>query len=474
MTKQPAMITMGIVFLACICSAQAADAPAPIELKQGDRVVFLGDSITQQGSKRGGYVTRVAQALAERKKDLGISVINAGISGHKVPNLQALLQRDVLAKKPTIVVIYIGINDVWHSARGRGTPRAAYEKGLRDIIARIAAVKARVVLCTPSVIGEKTGGANQMDKMLDEYSAISRKVAADTGVGMLDLRKEFLAYLQKHNTKNQARGVLTGDSVHLNAAGNRFVADLMLGALGVKAAEAKVPVKAGSEAAGVLTPAAVADPKGDGPDGKGNTGDDTWQFWLGIGPKDWRRMTIATASMTPEQRKKGIRGKVHGPIAGSLPTPKDTDGWIFHTDWDGRYEGVWGDKKAGQVLAHPFQEKMAGGPVAVTYKVPADGTYAISGKVTDLQPVKVNHYTITGIKWSVEVVAAGDGNALGGPQKVLNAGGPIGDAQGPPSAEFKVEKAELKKGQLVRLVIDPNKFWGTDLTRIELKIAPAK
>ena len=42
-------------------------------------------------------------------------MINAGISGHKVPDLQGRLDRDVLSKEPTVVFIYIGINDVWHS-----------------------------------------------------------------------------------------------------------------------------------------------------------------------------------------------------------------------------------------------------------------------------------------------------------------------------------------------------------------------
>src|SRR5256885_5460352 len=83
------------------------------ELKKGDRVVFLGDSITQAGAGPGGYVTLVREALDKDHKDLGIEVIGAGISGNKVPDLEKRLERDVLGKKPTVVVIYIGINDVW-------------------------------------------------------------------------------------------------------------------------------------------------------------------------------------------------------------------------------------------------------------------------------------------------------------------------------------------------------------------------
>jgi len=201
-------------------------------LAKGDRIVFLGDSITQAGVRPDGFVTLVAQAIKEQHPDLGVEVIGAGISGHKVPDCQKRLDRDVISKKPTIVMIYIGINDVWHSQSGRGTSKEDYEKGLHDLIKRSTDAGARVILCTPSVIGEKTDGSNKLDTMLDEYCGISRQVAKATGTQMLDLRKKFLAHLKQHNPDNKERGVLTGDGVHLNKEGNQFVADCMLEALG--------------------------------------------------------------------------------------------------------------------------------------------------------------------------------------------------------------------------------------------------
>lgn len=56
------------------------------------------------------------------------------------------------------------------------------------------------------------------------FWAISRKVATDTGATLCDLRKAFLDHLKEHNPANKERGILTGDGVHLNAAGNQFVA----------------------------------------------------------------------------------------------------------------------------------------------------------------------------------------------------------------------------------------------------------
>ena len=81
--------------------------------------------------------------------------------------------------------------------------------GLRDLIVRIKSSGARAILCTPSVIGEKTAGANKLDAMLDEYSGISRRVGRKADVPLIDLRRAFMDYLEAHNKSNLAQGVLT-------------------------------------------------------------------------------------------------------------------------------------------------------------------------------------------------------------------------------------------------------------------------
>lgn len=212
----------------------------PTTLKKEDRIVFLGDSITAAAVKPGGYITLINKAITATHPDLGIETFGAGVSGNKVPNLQARLEKDVLSKKPTIVFIYIGINDVWHWKKNKegvmagGTTPEAFESGLKDIIAKIHAAGARVILCTATVIGEKNDGTNERDAMLEEYCAISRKVATDTNSQMVDLRKAFIDHLKANNPENLPKGILTGDSVHLNPAGNLLVASEMSKALGLK------------------------------------------------------------------------------------------------------------------------------------------------------------------------------------------------------------------------------------------------
>jgi lysophospholipase L1-like esterase len=240
--KSLLITTLAILALTpCVHAKQAA-------LKKNDRIVFLGDSITAAGPRPGGYITLSAAAITKTYPDLNIELIGAGIGGHKVPDCQKRLDKDVLQKKPTIVFIYIGINDVWHwthpkvVARGKkGTTPEDFESGLKDMIKKINGVGARVILCTPTVIGEKHDGTNPDDKKLDEYAGISRKVAKETGSQLVDLRKGFIAYLKEHNTKNATEGILTSDTVHMNPAGNRLIAKFVLEALQVPASALPAP-----------------------------------------------------------------------------------------------------------------------------------------------------------------------------------------------------------------------------------------
>ena len=243
-----------VLMLSLVASWSQGAAPPP--LKQGDRIVFLGDSITAGALRADGYITLIKNSIDAACKGMGIETVNAGISGNKVPNLQARLEKDVLAKKPTIVFIYIGINDVWHwkkqpdgTMKG-GTPKDAYEAGLKDIIGKIKAAEARVILCTPSTIGEKADGSNERDPMLEEYSSISRNVAKECGVELLDLRQIFIDYEKANNKDNQPKGILTSDGVHLNKEGNKLVAEAMLKVLGVAPAPAPAaPAEAAKPAA---------------------------------------------------------------------------------------------------------------------------------------------------------------------------------------------------------------------------------
>ena len=216
------------------------------------KAVFLGDSITMAGvydtevgvqsgdtliyPKYSGFITLLKNDIED-----DIELIGKGVSGDKVSNLLERYKEDVLSLNPDIVFIYIGINDVWHKYDfGTGTDILFYENGLRKIIADIKSNGARVVLCTPTVIGENKGEFTLVNKFkdietmeimngdLDAYSDVIRKLSSELNTDLVDLRKIFVNYILENNPNNEPAGITTYDGVHLNDLGNKLIADEML------------------------------------------------------------------------------------------------------------------------------------------------------------------------------------------------------------------------------------------------------
>jgi lysophospholipase L1-like esterase len=142
------------------------------------------------------------------------------------------MDSDVLAKNPDAVVIFVGVNDVWHKrTAGTGTDADKFEKFYNAIIKKLKAKNIAVYLCTPSSIGEKNDFTNILEGELNYYAGIIRKIGKDNNCPIIDLRQAFTDYLKTNNPDNKDRGVLTVDGVHLNMSGNIFVAQKMFDVL---------------------------------------------------------------------------------------------------------------------------------------------------------------------------------------------------------------------------------------------------
>jgi lysophospholipase L1-like esterase len=138
------------------------------------------------------------------------------------------MEEDVMSKGPDVVLIFVGVNDVWHKRTyGTGTDADKFEKFYTAIIDKLQAKNIKVILCTPAAIGEKTDFSNELDGDLNKYSTIIRSLAEKNKLPLVDLRKSFLDYNKQFNTENKESGILTSDKVHLNEQGNKFVAEEM-------------------------------------------------------------------------------------------------------------------------------------------------------------------------------------------------------------------------------------------------------
>lgn len=189
------------------------------------KVIFFGDSITQAGVQNNGYINLLKKTLDPNQFEL----IGAGVGGNKVYDLYLRMEEDVLSKKPDLVFIYVGINDVWHKLGARtGTDYDKYLKFYQALINKIQANGSKVVLCTPTVIGEKKNDANEVDADLNLYAKGVRELAAKNNLPLCDLRKAFVDYENANNINDLEKGILTTDKVHLNDKGNQLVAETML------------------------------------------------------------------------------------------------------------------------------------------------------------------------------------------------------------------------------------------------------
>ncbi len=189
-------------------------------------VIFFGDSITEAAVKPDGFIVRLNEILEKNNIKDKYLLTGAGVSSNKVYDLYLRLDNDVLSKHPDIVIIYIGVNDVWHKQlTGTGTDADKFEKFYQAILKKLSNKKIKAILCTPAVIGEKTDFTNELDKELDLYCNIIRDIAAKNKLPIVDLRKAFLQYNLKNNTTNKEAGILTTDRVHLKDQGNQLVAE---------------------------------------------------------------------------------------------------------------------------------------------------------------------------------------------------------------------------------------------------------
>jgi lysophospholipase L1-like esterase len=227
-------ISLAVAVVAfAVGTTTAADddhATRQVELKKGDKIIFFGDSLTALAGIDGpkdkgvtkGYVRIFRDAIQKAHKDKDIEVDWVATGGHTVPDLLKRLDKDVLAKKPTIVVIQIGCNDA------RRIPKDTFKTSLEELIDRLQKEKIQVIQCTLTSVGEKHDGTNKDDAKLDEFAAVQREIVKAKNVPLNDLRKAFVEHWKKNNPDNKASGILTYDGNHFNDAGHQFVAEKML------------------------------------------------------------------------------------------------------------------------------------------------------------------------------------------------------------------------------------------------------
>jgi lysophospholipase L1-like esterase len=208
-----------------------------IQFDRTTRLLFIGDSITDCGRREdkdelgSGYVRRLRDFLIATQPERTPIIINRGISGNKIPDLQKRWDRDVIELKPDILSIFIGINDVWHALvpDRAGCPIDHYIAGYRDILSRTRSAfpACELVLCEPSVLWlpEPKNADDLLLPYVDAVHALAKEYQVKYVVPL-------------HSTFNHARAKredfsLTTDGVHPTSAGHMLIAMTWLKTTGV-------------------------------------------------------------------------------------------------------------------------------------------------------------------------------------------------------------------------------------------------
>ncbi|MEI7025566.1 SGNH/GDSL hydrolase family protein [Paenibacillus sp. y28] len=204
--------------------------------KAKDRIVFIGDSITDKGRKKDpqklgtGYVRMVHDYLHAVYPQLSLKIINEGVSGNRIVDLEKRWTVDVLDNRPQWVSISIGINDVWRQVDNVDIEQV-YPDRFEEIYRRLLEqardeLGCRFILMQPTIIKEHLDSSG--NRLLKAYvDAVNRLAEEFQGI-LVPTHQAFIDFLKCDTDKD-----LTTDGVHMNTLGDTLMAATWLKAVGV-------------------------------------------------------------------------------------------------------------------------------------------------------------------------------------------------------------------------------------------------
>jgi len=211
-----------------------AGAPSDFYLHDGDRVVFYGDSITEQRL----YTTFVETYVATRFPERQVMFFTSGWGGDRVTggrggNIDLRLRRDVFAHRPTVMTIMLGMNDGAYGAFDRGL-FDAYRQGYEHIVDSVKrnAPAVRMTLLQPSPFDDVTRPPDVergYNSVLVRYGRFVAKLAERQGLRVADLNTPVVGALKKARSADPELSTkIIPDRIHPDGAGQLLMAEALL------------------------------------------------------------------------------------------------------------------------------------------------------------------------------------------------------------------------------------------------------
>jgi lysophospholipase L1-like esterase len=210
-------------------------------IEPNSRLVMIGDSITDCGrglpvgesvkdNLGNGYVSLINALLTAKYPAHRIRVLNTGISGNTVLDLQARWKKDVLALKPDWLSVMIGINDVWRQFDSPMQPEwhvslDMYNATLEKLVAQTRPLVKGLVLMSPYFL--EPNRSEPMRAMMDDYGTAMRKISKQHQAIFVDIQAEFDVLMRDIHPMT-----LAWDRVHPSQTGHMLLARSFLHAVG--------------------------------------------------------------------------------------------------------------------------------------------------------------------------------------------------------------------------------------------------
>ena len=164
-------------------------------------VLFQGDSITDTGrtgsadpdaSLGQGYPAKIAEAFANDYADLGLTVVNRGISGNRTWDLLNRWDKDCIDIKPDYFSLLIGVNDTWRRYdSGMITTAEEYEANMRTLLDRVVKETGAKIILLNIFLLDVNDDKARMRPDLVEKQAVIAKLVEDYDVIYIDIQKKF-------------------------------------------------------------------------------------------------------------------------------------------------------------------------------------------------------------------------------------------------------------------------------------------
>jgi len=260
---RPARLAVSALLLLALPPLARGDGS--FALKDGDRVVFYGDSITDQRL----YTTFAETFVVTRLPRANITFVHSGWGGDRVGGggggpIDLRLDRDVVAYKPTVVTIMLGMNDASYQPF-RDPIFKTYSEGYAHIVDKVKAdlPGVRLTLIKPSPYDDVTrepkfeGGYNEV---LVRYGDFVRGLAERSGAGFADLNTPVVAATKRAFASDpDAARKLNPDRIHPGPAGQLLMAEALLNAWNAPAIVSEVAIDVAAKKAATVANATVSD-----------------------------------------------------------------------------------------------------------------------------------------------------------------------------------------------------------------------